>query len=92
MDEQLAGHLEGRDVLRDMMKGFPTMYARFSNTPANVVVDGEEATVVSHISAETADGGTIEAHVCNYFRKADGRIAYMRNSHDTVPFTNPNRG
>jgi len=92
MDEQLAGHIEGRDVLRGMMKGFPTMYARFSNTPAHVVVDGDQAAVVSHISAETADGGTIEADVSNYFRITDGQISYMRNFHDTVPFTNPSRG
>lgn len=86
MDEQLAGHIEGQATLRDMMKGFPSMYARFGNTPRHVIVDGAEAAVVSHISAETPSGATIEADVSNYFRVADGRIAYMANFHDTVPF------
>lgn len=86
MDEQLAGHVEGREVLRTMMKGFPDVYARFANVPKRVVVDGEQAAVVSHISAATHGGATIEAEVCNYFQVVDGRIAYFTNFHDTVPF------
>ena len=86
MDEQLAGHVEGREVLRTMMKGFPDMYARFANVPKRVVIDGEQAAVVSHISAATHSGATIEAEVCNYFQVVDGRIAYFTNFHDTVPF------
>ncbi|MGW5200580.1 nuclear transport factor 2 family protein [Streptomyces spiralis] len=86
MDEQLAGHVEGRETLREMMKGFPEMYAGFANRPVHVVVDGEQAAVVSHISAITAGGDRIEAEVCNYFRVRDGRIVYMANFHDSVPF------
>ena len=86
MDEQLAGHVEGRETLRDMMKGFPTMYSSFANVPKHVVVDGDQAAVVSHISAVTGGGAAIEADVCNYFRIADGQIEYMANFHDTAPF------
>lgn len=86
MDEQLAGHVEGRETLRQMMKGFPDMYATFQNQPRHVVVDGEQAAVVSHISATTPAGDRIEADVVNYFRVLDGQIAYMANFHDTVPF------
>jgi uncharacterized protein (TIGR02246 family) len=86
MDEQLAGHIEGRDTLREMMKGFPGMYASFQNQPRHVVVDGDQAAVVSHISATTPAGGRIEADVVNYFRVTDGLITYMANFHDTVPF------
>ena len=50
MDEQLAGHVEGRETLREMMKGFPEMYASFANVPRHVVVDGEQAAVVSDIT------------------------------------------
>lgn len=89
MDEQLAGHVEGREPLREMMKGFPAMYARFSNEPRHMVVDGDQAAVVSHISATTAAGAAIEADVCNYFQIRDGQIAYMANFHDTVPFAPP---
>jgi ketosteroid isomerase-like protein len=86
MDEQLAGHVEGRETLRQMMKGFPAMYARFENRPLRVVVDGGQAAVFSHISAQTPDGHRIEADVMNYFQIAGGRIRYMANVHDTVPF------
>lgn len=86
MDEQLAGHVEGRETLRDMMKGFPEMYASFENSPKHFIVDGDTAAVVSHISAVTHDGSTIEANVCNYFETKDGLITYMANFHDTVPF------
>ncbi|MGW9048127.1 nuclear transport factor 2 family protein [Streptomyces lydicus] len=86
MDEQLAGHVEGREPLREMMRGFPTTYARFTNTPVHMVVEGEQAAVVSHISAATVDGETIEADVSNYFRVVDGSITYLSNFHDSVPF------
>ncbi|WFE62842.1 nuclear transport factor 2 family protein [Micromonospora sp. WMMD714] len=86
MDEQLAGHVAGRETLREMMKGFPTMYASFTNTPVHVVVQGEKAAVVSHISARTPSGAQVEADVCNYFEIVDGLIRYMTNVHDTVPF------
>jgi ketosteroid isomerase-like protein len=86
MDEQLAGRIEGRDSLREIMKGFPDMYARFANVPRFVVVDGEQAAVVSHISAETHAGATIEADVSNYFRVVGDMITYLANFHDTVPF------
>ncbi|MFD9635877.1 nuclear transport factor 2 family protein [Streptomyces violascens] len=86
MDEQLAGHVEGRETLREMMKGFPETYASFSNTPVHIVVDGEQAAVVSHISAVTTGGDTVEAEVCNYFRISSGLIQYMSNFHDSVPF------
>jgi ketosteroid isomerase-like protein len=86
LDEQLAGHVEGLSTLREMMAGFPTLYASFSNVARNIVVDGDQAGVVSHLSATTPAGKQIEAEVMNYFRFADGRIAYMSNFHDTVPF------
>jgi len=86
MDEQLAGHIEGRDTLRDMMKGFPDMYSSFANVPRHVVVDGGTAAVVSHITAVTPDGATINADVSNYFEVNGGLITYMANFHDTVPF------
>jgi len=94
MDEQLAGHVEGRETLREMMKGFPDMYASFTNTPHHIVIDGDQAAVVSRIVAKTHRSRVghrsklIEANVVNYFRIVDGQIAYMANFHDTVPFRN----
>jgi ketosteroid isomerase-like protein len=89
MDEQLAGHVEGQDSLRQMMKGFPAMYSSFQNVPRQIVVENEQAAVVSHISAKTPRGGSIEVDAANYFRIIDGRITYMANFHDTVPFKTP---
>lgn len=86
MDEQLAGHIEGLSTLRPMMAGMGQAYSRFQNVPKHVVVNGEEAAVVSHISAANALGVPIEAEVMNYFRLRGGKIAYMANFHDSVPF------
>jgi ketosteroid isomerase-like protein len=86
MDEQLAGHIEGLSVLRSMMVGMDKAYSRFQNIPKHVIVNGNEAAVVSHISAANAAGVPIEADVMNYFRFKNGKIAYMANFHDSVPF------
>lgn len=86
IDEQLAGHVEGRAKLRSMMGGFPTMYASFQNKAVHTLVDGDQAAVVSHISAVTPTGKSIEAEVMNYFRFEGGLISYMANFHDTAPF------
>ncbi|MFQ5794618.1 MAG: nuclear transport factor 2 family protein [Candidatus Bipolaricaulia bacterium] len=86
MDEQLAGHLEGIDVLRGAIGGLEKGYSRFQNHPKHIVIDGDEACVVSHISAANAGGVPIEADVANYFRVENDRITYMANFHDSVPF------
>jgi len=86
MEEQLAGRIEGRERLREMMKGFPDMYSEFRNEPQHVLVEGEQAAVVSHIRATTPSGAAVEASVANYFRVVDGLITFMANFHDSVPF------
>ncbi|MEU2737301.1 nuclear transport factor 2 family protein [Streptomyces sp. NPDC007095] len=86
MDEQLAGRIEGRDKLRSMMTGMGELYASFENQPLCVLVDGNQAAVVSRITARSASGKPIEADVMNYFRIENGLITYMANYHDTLPF------
>jgi ketosteroid isomerase-like protein len=86
MDEQLAGHVEGIGILRGAVDGLKKGYARFRNEPVHIVINGNEACVVSHIAAANASGVPIEADVANYFRLENGKIAYMANFHDTVPF------
>lgn len=86
MDEQLAGHVEGQHTLRQMMAEFPKMYSVFQNIPRHIVIEGNEAAVFSHISAETPGGDSVEADVANYFHVTSGRINYMSNVHDTLPF------
>jgi ketosteroid isomerase-like protein len=86
MDEQLAGHLEGIETLRGAIGGIETGYSRFQNQPRQMVINGNEACVVSHISAANASGISIEANVANYFRIENNKISYMSNFHDTRPF------
>jgi uncharacterized protein (TIGR02246 family) len=86
MDEQLAGHLEGQEALRQSVERFPEIYTSFQNVPRHIVIQDEQAAVVSHITATTPRGKAIEADVANYFRIVNGRIAYMANFHDTAPF------
>ena len=86
MDEQLAGHIEGLAILREMMGGMNNIYSKFQNIPKEFIVSGNEGAVVSHISATSLAGETIEANVMNYFHFKDGKISYMANFHDTKPF------
>ncbi len=86
IDEQLAGHVEGIAVLRGAVGGMKRGYSKFLNQPKHIVVQASEACVISHISAANASGVPIEANVANYFRLEGGKIVYMANFHDTVPF------
>lgn len=86
VDEQLAGHVEGISILEGAIDGIERGYSKFQNNPQHIVINGNEACVVSHISAANASGVPIEANVANYFRFKDGKIAYMANFHDTRPF------
>lgn len=86
MDEQLGGHLEGLNALRGAVAGLKQVYSRFQNTPRYFVIDGAQACVVSHISATSASGMPIEAEVANYFLIQEGKITYLANFHDSVPF------
>lgn len=86
VDEQLAGHVEGVEVLRGAIGGIERGYSKFQNVPRHIVIDGDQACVVSHISAANASGVPIEANVANYFQVKNGKIVYMANFHDTRPF------
>lgn len=86
IDEQLAGHVEGIEVLRGAVGVMEKGYSKFLNNLKHIVVEGDTACVVSHISAANAAGEPIEANVANYFELKDGKISYMANFHDSVPF------
>lgn len=86
MDEQLAGHVDGIDVLRGAVDGLKAGYSKFLNLPRQVVVEGDRGCVVSRIEAANASGVPIVANVANYFEIKNGKIVYMANFHDSVPF------
>jgi ketosteroid isomerase-like protein len=88
MDEQLAGHIESLATLRPMMDGMGSSYKKFQNIPKEIIVEGNRAASVSHISALAAKFPEIpiEANVMNYFVIKNGKISYMANFHDSKPF------
>jgi ketosteroid isomerase-like protein len=86
MDEQLAGRIEGIETLRSGISGLKKGYSKFQNHPLKVLIQGNEATVIWHIEAANASGVPIDAKGTNYFQIEDGKITYMANFHDTVPF------
>jgi len=88
MEEQLAGHIETLAALRPMMQGMGAAYKKFDNHPRHIIVEGNQACSVSHISALAAKYPEIpiEAEVMNYFRIENGKIAFMQNFHDSKPF------
>ena len=86
MDEQLAGHVEGINVLRGAVGALKKGYSRFKNYPIEIVVEGEKAMVLWHIEAANAKGVPIDARGVNYFKFVNGKIAYFANFHDTVAF------
>jgi ketosteroid isomerase-like protein len=87
-DEQLAGRIQGRETLRPMMKGFPDVYAKFVNAPKHFVVNGNQAAVISHISALASkfQNEPIEAEAVLYVEIENGKIKYAANYHDSKPF------
>lgn len=86
MEEQLAGHIEGLPTLRAVVTVQQQAYSHRQHTPRHILIQGNQACVVSHISAVSASGVPIEAEAANYFCVQDGRITYVANFHDTRPF------
>lgn len=86
MDEQLAGRIEGVQILRDGIGGLKKGYSKFNNVPKHIFANGEEGCAVTRIEAANASGEAIEANVANYFVVKNGKISYMANFHDSRPF------
>lgn len=86
VDEQLAGHVEGIAVLQGAVDGLKRGYSEFLMNPLEIVVEGKGACVIWHCEAANASGVPIDAKGANYFKVENGKITYMSNFHDTVPF------
>jgi ketosteroid isomerase-like protein len=86
LDEQLAGHLQGVDVLRGAVGGLKRGYSKFQMQPLHTVVEASQACVVWRCDAANASGVPISATGANYFVVEHGLITYMANFHDSVPF------
>jgi len=85
MDEQLMGHIEGIDPLRNVVQGLKT-FKKFLMHPQHIVTEGNEGAVVWDFEAIDPAGKTINVTGANFFRFGNGKIVYMSNFHDTKPF------
>jgi ketosteroid isomerase-like protein len=88
MDEQLAGHLEGRAAIADSIQGLRAN-PDFRNRPVEILVDGDRAMASWHITSSRPDGSTLDVRGVNFFRISAGQISYFANYHDTAPFASP---
>ena len=95
LEEQLAGHLEGIEILRGAIDGMKRGYSKFLMHPQYIVIEGEEAAVIWHCEAANAAGVPIDVRGANYFRVTGGKIVRMENFHDKgafAPFTDQDLG
>lgn len=86
MEDALSPRMEGKDALRQSVAAMQQGFRTFTNEPLEVVCEDDRAAVVCHISAVLATGAEIESTGMNFYRVADGRIAYMASYHDPAPF------
>ena len=84
MDEQLMGHLEGKEEVR---KGIENLKhaPKFQNHALNTVIEGDCAMVVWHIEA-LGPAGPIDVKGANFYEIKNGKIVRFSNYHDTAPF------
>lgn len=88
MDEQMAGHQEGKDHVRQAVAMLQRLHAlpRFRNDLTRLVANGEQVVAIWHMQLTTAEGQDIECRGANYYEIKHGKIVYMSNYHDTVPY------
>ena len=86
VDEQLAGHAEGKNVFVGAIDAIKKGYSKFQMHPKYIVIEGPQAAVIWDFEGASADDKPMAAHGANYFRVENGKITYMSNHHDSIPF------
>lgn len=86
VDEQLAGRLEGIDAMKTLSERVKASYTKFNMQPQHMVVEGDEVCTGWKLEATNTNGAQINATGANFCRFENGKIVYMTNFHDTVPF------
>lgn len=86
VDEQLAGHVEGIAALQGAVDAIKKGYSKFLMHPLHIIVEEGDACVIWQCEAANATGVPINSPGANYFQVKDGKITYMANFHDSVPF------
>jgi ketosteroid isomerase-like protein len=93
VDEQLAGHVEGVQVLAGAVDVMKRGYSKFLMLPEHTLIEGDQAAVFWHCEAANANGVPIDIRGANYFRLQGGKITYMSKFPDKgafAPFTDQN--
>jgi len=86
LEDQIAGRAEGIGAVRGAVDAIRRGYSKFLMHPLHTVVENDQACVVWHCEAANASGVPIDARGANYFQVHNGKITYMADFHDTVPF------
>jgi ketosteroid isomerase-like protein len=85
MDEQLMGHLEGIEAVKQGIESLRNA-PKFQNHPLEIVVEGDRAMAIWHLETTAPGGVSIDAKGANYYKIANGKIVVFQNYHDTAPF------
>lgn len=86
VEDSISGKRKGLDSLRDTGQNTIAIFKKFENHIIHLVVNGDLAMVVCHISAITKNDVKIESTGANFYHVKNGKIRYMQSLHDTVPF------
>jgi ketosteroid isomerase-like protein len=80
--EEPIGTVKGAAAIRAGTKVLTEGYRTFQNKLLSVIVDGEEAVAITHISAVTRGGAAVEVDAANVYRISGGKILHQRNYFD----------
>jgi ketosteroid isomerase-like protein len=86
MDEQLAGRVEGVEPMQILAKKMLAGYSKWYMRLLKVLVEGDEAFVIWQVEAITSEGVEISTKGTNFYRVKNGKVVYLTNYHDSVPF------
>jgi len=85
-DDSISGRKEGINAIRDTGPNTMAVFQKFENNIVHIVVEGDLAMVVCHISAITKDGALLESTGANLYHVKNGKILSVKSIHDSAPF------
>lgn len=85
MEEQLLGHIEGKEALAKGIEGLRDN-PDFRNFPLEIVAEDDKVMATWNIKSPKPDGSTLDLKGANFYKIKDGKIVYFANFHDTAVF------
>lgn len=86
MDEQLAGHVEGVEPMKELSQKMLEGYSKWVMNVEKILVEDDEAFVIWEVEATSSNGVDVNTKGTNFYRVKDGKVVYLTNYHDSVPF------